>query len=268
MRGVSAVFGNAPLARTFSIAQEIVRRFGPSTLEVVEGAARAEQLGEDTSASRALAAALARERLTVLALGPVTNVATVVKNHPALVSQIEEVVVVAGRRPGQRFTVGSSPGTAALRDLNFELDPDGMQTLLDADVPLVLAPFEISSKVLVTRDDADRLASGSDVLAWFTQPMADWLQAWRDRFAVDGFHPFDTLAVAYVTSPDWVRCEDMPAEIQQLPDDTRIGSPADGPREKPYLLVSENLHSGRQVRYCFDVAPEFKTDLLDRLLRE
>ena len=265
VRGVSAVFGNAPLADTYPIAQEVVRRFGSAGLEVHEGAAASDQLGEETPATRAMAEALRRERLTLMAIGPVTNVATLLMNHAELTSQIEEVIAVAGRRPGQRFTVGDRAGARVLRDLNFELDADGFQVLLDADVPIVLAPFEISSKVLFTRDDAARFSSGPDTLQWFVQPVNDWLDLWERQFGVAGFHPFDTLAVAYLTSSEWVRCETLPVEIRNLPDDTWSGD-GEAPL-KPYLLVSSDVDSARDVRYCYDVAPEFRPDLVDRLIR-
>ena len=263
VRGVSTVFGNAPLDRTYPIGQEVVRRFGPSGLEVFEGAAGSDALGVETAATRAMVAALRRERLTLVAIGPVTNVATVLLNHSELAGQVEEIVAVAGRRPGERFTVGARLDARALRDLNFELDAEGFQALLDTEVPLTLAPFEISSKVLFTPEDAARLAEGRAVLGWFREPLADWLDLWVREFGSPGFHPFDTLAIAYLTSPDWVTCEILPVEIQQRPDDTWSGD-GEAPH-KPYLIVSRELSTSRRLRYCYDVASEFLPDLVARL---
>ena len=265
VRGVSAVFGNAPLGQTYSIGQEAVRRFGPAGMRVFAGAAGSDAVGRESPASQAMAEALRRERLTLLAIGPVTNVATLLLNHPELSNRIEEIVAVAGRRPGQRFSVGTREGAQALRDLNFELDAKGFQVLLDSDVPIALAPFEISSKVLFTRADAQRLADGPAALGWFRQPLADWLDLWARRFDAPGFHPFDTLAIAYLTSPQWLTCETLAVEIQEHPDDTWRGA-GDAP-QKPYLLVSRELETSREVRYCHDVADAFTADLVERLTR-
>ena len=158
VRGVSATFGNADIDETWQIASDVVRRFGPDGMRVHRGAAASDALARETEAARALAAALRDERLTVLALGPVTTVATVVRNHPELVDRIDAVVAVAGRRPGQRF-VAETTRSEPLMDLNFELDAPGFQALLDVDLPIVLAPFEISSKVVLTQADMDRLAA-------------------------------------------------------------------------------------------------------------
>ena len=67
IRGVSLVFGNAPLEVEIPIGREIVNKYGPSGLEVTVGAESVDQLGESTEASRALADALRQDRLTILA---------------------------------------------------------------------------------------------------------------------------------------------------------------------------------------------------------
>src|SRR5215831_13815927 len=82
IKGISVVFGNAELEKAFRIAEVMVRRFGPAELEVLPGAAGAQQLGEETVASHTLAEALVTEPLTILALGPLTNIATVLNRHP------------------------------------------------------------------------------------------------------------------------------------------------------------------------------------------
>ena len=84
IRGVSLVFGNAPLDIEIPIGQELVERYGPPGLKVSVGAASGEELGAVTEASIAMANALRREPLTILALGPGTNVGTVLLNHPEL----------------------------------------------------------------------------------------------------------------------------------------------------------------------------------------
>ena len=175
VRGVGAVFGNAALDETYPVAREVVDRAGPPGLGVFAGASSGDQLGVETDASRAMADALRLERLTVLSLGPVTNVATVVMNHPDLHPQIEQIVAVAGRRPGQRF-VASTTTSEPLMDLNFELDAPGFQVLLDSQIPIVLAPFEISSKVLLTAREMDRLRDGDETARWLAEPASDWLE--------------------------------------------------------------------------------------------
>jgi inosine-uridine nucleoside N-ribohydrolase len=267
IRGVSVVFGNAPLHRGLPIAQRLVREHGPAGLPVYSGAAGADALGIETAASRALGDALRREPLTILVLGPATNVATALKDDPKLASRIIRVVAVAGRRPGQRFTTGTS-NPKGHRDFNFESDPESFRVLLTARVPLVLAPFEISSKIWITRNDLDRLAAGPPSSQALAGPAREWLMLWQRLFGVDGFNPFDTLAVAYVVSSAGFECETLPVQIQALPDDvTEPGVQGTRVDTKPYLLISRTFDAPARAHYCSSAPDNFKSDLLDRLMR-
>jgi len=261
IRGVSIVFGNAELAAASRIGREIVGRFGPKGVAVQDGAAGSSDLGKETAASRALAAELRRGPLTVLALGPATNVATVVRRHPELVGRIERVVAVAGRRPGQRFQAGPKQKTP-FRDLNFELDPEAFRVLLAARVPLVLAPWEVSSGVWVTRGDVEKSARGNGGMQWMLPALLDWIELWEREFGAEGFNPFDALAVGYLVKPGSLECSRMRARVEVQADDTGASV------RRPYLLVGAAQGGGEEVTYCSVAKPAFRSDLLRRLSGE
>jgi pyrimidine-specific ribonucleoside hydrolase len=269
IRGVSVVFGNAPLDRGLPIARRIVRSVGRPRLQVFAGAASAADAKTETEASRALATALRASPLTILALGPATNIATMLAKHPELASRVTRIIAVAGRRPGQRFTTGTS-NARGHRDFNFELDPGSFQVLLDSNTEVVLAPFEISGKIWLNGSDLDRLAASPSATARaLASPARAWLALWTRLFGVDGFNPFDTLAVAYAISSNGFDCERLPASIDTLPDDvTEPGVQGVQVDRKPYLLASQDLAGAvARVTYCSTAPPNFKQDLLDRLMR-
>ena len=82
------------------------------------GAASADALGKRTEAVESIAAALSQAPLTIVAVGPVTNIGSLVKLYPDLHDRIEKIVMVAARRPGpvgpcRRSGVERPPGDAA-----------------------------------------------------------------------------------------------------------------------------------------------------------
>ncbi len=263
VRGVSAVFGNAPLDKTFPIAREVVERFGPEGCPVACGAASADDLDASTDAVAALADALRREPLVVLAIGPLTNVGGLVRRHPDLVERIRSVVMVAARRPGQSFLSSPSQPTP-FPDLNFDCDPAAVAALLEAGTEIVFAPWEVSSHVWLDEADLDRLAESGDSGAYIAEHSRPWLAIWRDQLGAPGFNPFDTLAVAAVTHPHWLRGFDAGVWIEEGPDDTAPEAERDRGRTKPHLLVDAD-HPGPRARYCYEPAAEFKPMLLERL---
>jgi len=266
IRGVSVVFGNTSLELAVPIAREVVSSFGPAGLEVHAGAAGPEQRGTPTDGSTALIAALEAEPLTLLVLGPATNVATVLELRPDLAPRIVELVAVAGRRPGQRFTTGTT-NPRGHRDFNFEQDAEAFATILAHDVPLTLAPWEISSTVWITDTELSRWAAGGPAGAWLAAAAPSWIGLWKEEFEVDGFNPFDTLAVAVVTSPDLIDCERLPVHVVRGPNDVTAeatqGSAA--VETKPYLVVNSTAATARLARYCHTAAPAFLEDLMRRL---
>lgn len=266
VRGVSIVFGNAPLLEGASIGRRLLRDFGPRGLDVSSGAASAKDLGVETEASRALASALRREKLVILMLGPATNVATVLRNHPELRSRVSKLVAVAGRRPGQRFS--TTPTGRAFRDFNFELDAPAFQVLLDARIPLVLAPWEISSKVWLRQGDLDGLRAANPALDWLLDAAQDWLGFWKANLDTDGFNPFDTLAVGYAISPKGFQCARLPIHIEEGPDDTVASQvPSASAPLKPYLLLDPSIRSKQSVLYCSEAPSSFRNRLVELLVK-
>ena len=260
VKGISVVFGNSPLTVGYPNAKEIAKRFGPKNIPVYKGAANRHELGTKTDASAALSRALEKEPLTILALGPVTNVATMLMNNPKLRGRVNEIVAVAGRRPGQQFLLGN--GDTPLRDFNFESDAPAMQVLLQSGVPITLAPFEISSKTPLTKPDIERFSKHPKLADFYLQPLRDRIKRFKERFNAPAVFPFDTLAVAYITSPHWISCAKLPVEIQTLPDDIQPN------QNKPYLIVSSEIVTPIKVNYCHTASHEFVPDLMRRFLRK
>ncbi|CAK9020446.1 Pyrimidine-specific ribonucleoside hydrolase RihA (Cytidine/uridine-specific hydrolase) [Durusdinium trenchii] len=264
VRGLSVVFGNTTLERAVPIAKEIVSKFGPEDLSVNPGAASEEDLGEETKAVQAMAAALEEAPMTLLAVGPVTNVASLLMLHPELHDRIDRIVMVAARRPGQKF-VSSDRQKLPHRDANFEHDAKAMQVILDSDIPLVFAPWEVSSKLWITREDLKNLSDSGESGAWIAKTSAYWITGWELAITDRGFNPFDTLAAGWLSHPELIESMPVSVRIEELPDDRVAGSSSEEAETKPYLLVSEANTSDREIIYCHTPRPEFKAVLIERL---
>ena len=263
--GVSTVFGNSSLEAGDPIAREVVGLLDP-TVSVARGAAQAGASKAPTEAVTAMVAALEAGPLTFLALGPATNVAELLRHHPEAAAQITRVVAVAGRRRGQRFVTGTT-NLRGHRDFNFEKDPEAFQVLLHHNVALTLAPWEVSSRVWVTEVELSRLAAGPAPARWLAAAAPSWLQLWKEEFAVDGFNPFDTLAVGVITRPDLFECEEGNITVELAPNDVSAVHTRTEP-SKPYLVVGGEVLSEHRASYCHTASAAFLEDLMTRLLTE
>jgi hypothetical protein len=120
----------------------------------------------------------------------------------------------------------------------------------------------------MTGEDLDRMEHASFAAHEMVPAARQWLKLWHDVFEVDGFNPFDTLAVAYVAAPENLRCEELPVIIRELPDD-RTEARMQGTKVavKPYLIAARGLTTDAHANYCFKAYDDFKRDLMERLTR-
>ena len=253
--GVSVVFGNAPVERGYPIAQEIVARFAPPGLAVHQGSAGPSR--GPTPASRALIAALEREPLTVLALGPATNVAAALRERPDLAERIETVILVIGRRPDEPLTFpGGGPN---LLDFNFELDPSAAEAVLQSGAPVVLAPFELAAKLPIPAEDWAELWD-TPFGDFFREPIEDYLDWFGENYGQRATYPFDSFAVSLLVAPELLECDRTQVVVREGPADAS----SDTTRTKPWL-VRVDAERGWPVTWCHTPDPELKQELLRRL---
>ncbi len=244
----------------YQVTQKLTERCS-KVVPIYKGAKSYKVLGKETEAVKALTEALSREKLSILVLGPMTNIASVIRLHPELKSQIQEVVFCGGRQPGERLNPGN--GKLNLLDVNFERDPTAFQLLFETDIPIVLAGYEASSTIYFDKDDIQFLKVSSDKTdRWLYKKMRNWQKLWKITLgSTHGFIPFDAVTLSWLTNPDYLLYyPDIPASIEQLPNDSRLFKLA--APHKPYLQVSYNYPSSRTVQYCYGVQPALKESML------
>lgn len=259
LMGISSVFGNTDIDNAYRLCQYMAEQFYDNAVDVHKGAAGPMDIGDVISndAVEAMAAALSREKMTIMAIGPATNVGILLTLYPELASRIDEVVLVAGRRKQtDAFHIGNK-GRLAM-DLNFDLDNDAFQILLQSGVKVVLCPFEISSKVWITDQDLAELSGGDSGSRWLASHSEAWIKQWKAQGA-QGFNPFDVLASHYILHPRDIISEPLNARLELHPDDTQ----SQKARQvfKNYLICDKK--QGYPVLYCHDVAEGYHQRLLD-----
>lgn len=248
--GLSSTYGNAPLRSTTARTRDLLRRMGRSTVVEV-GAASPRELGKRTAATEALSAALAEGPLIYVALGPLTNLATFLKLHPEQTSRIERLIMVAGKSPGA--TLGFGPEEKfRIDDANFVKDPVALRIVLESRVPIVLAPIETSSRLMMSGQDLARLRTAGPAARYVARKSGIWLWFWTHIARAEGGPLFDALAVVAVAQPQLLTLAAGRAAID----------------EKGDLIVRQNQHAGRKVLFCTGFSSKTKAFVLRCLSEE
>ena len=261
--GISAVFGNTRIDDAYRISQYMNEEFAYGKIPVYKGAGEAINLNEvkTNEAVEALASALRVQKLRIMAVGPATNVGLLLLLYPELSSQIEEVVLVAGRRKHTDYFAIGTQGSRA-KDLNFDLDNNAFRLMFENDVPVTLCPFEISNLVWMKNEDLDALSKGDKGSKWLAENSRPWLAQWVSQGA-DGFNPFDVLASHYMIAPEDIISEPLHARLEIHIDDTIAGNEKE--TFKQYLICDEG--EGYPVKYCYQIVPDYHEKLINSFIK-
>ncbi|SDS46506.1 nucleoside hydrolase [Christiangramia echinicola] len=263
IKGISTVFGNTRIDDAYRLSNEMVSDFAPYDIPVYKGAAEKINLEkvESNAAVEAMSAALRKDQMAILAIGPATNIGTLLLLYPELKSQIKEVVLVAGRRTATSYFEIGNPTAHHAPDLNFDLDNDAFRILFESGVKVVLCPFEISNKVWITAEDLDSMKNGDLATSWLAEKSKPWLRQW-EQVGETGFNPFDVLASHYLIAPEDIISEELNANLEIHENDMLLGSPENN--FKQYLICdSEN---GFPVTYCYGVVDGYHNKLMKSLI--
>jgi purine nucleosidase len=117
-----------------------------------------------------LAQLIADGPLTIVAIGPLTNLATLLERHRGIETLVERVVIMGGAS----FHGNVTPAA----EFNIWADPEAAQRVLMASWPVTLLPLDLTHQARLDDGDLDFLRSlGSDVgrrTADFLEPYAQF----------------------------------------------------------------------------------------------
>lgn len=251
--GLSTSYGNTSLRATTRIARDLVGRFATqgartNSINVYPGARSRHDLGQATAATDALRSALERGRLTYLALGPLTNLATFQQLHPRLAQRIERVIIVGGQCLNVPLAFGRN-GWLRIHDANVFKDPAAMAVILQSRTPITLAPVATSSQLLFNASDLDSLQR-SEAGNYLHRKTRAWIWFWRNIVRMEGGPLFDVLAVLAVARPGLLSLEKRHAHMNEEQD----------------LIVQQVASSrSRRIEYCVALKPAAKEFVRERL---
>ena len=156
---------------------------------------------------------------SIVALGPLTNVAQAIELDAKAMRQIKRLVVMGG--------AFDEPGNVTpLAEFNIYVDPEAADIVLTSGVPTVLVPLDVTHRVRLTRMFVKaRMKGARGTRARLVRALSRFAHA--GRFARDGFPLHDPLAVAVAIDPTLVRCEKLVVRVETRGEHTRGMTVAD-----------------------------------------
>jgi purine nucleosidase len=262
---VTTVGGNSDVDTSTRLSVDLLARLGRSDIPVLRGSGvpldprwRRPAGDRDTggnSAPRQQAVESLVDRvmsepgaLTIVAIGPLTNVALALLLEPRVAQAVEEIVVMGGVY-FKHTNVAGMPG-----EYNFWCDPAAADVVLASGAPLRLVGLDVTEQVRLTRADTAAMAATGKNFATFAAESADGWISYQQQAKVnddrehDSCALHDPLAVAVVTHPELVTWKPAHVAVETTSPVTRGVAIAD-------LLLWENPPpANAQVAAAVDAA--------------
>jgi purine nucleosidase len=238
--GITTGHGNTDVARATRNAREVARRIGitapitagaPAPLRRAAHPAREthgqEGLGywvpedaarrEPDHAAEAIAAAVgAAHRLTLICLGPLTNLARALAAYD-IAAALGPVFIMGG-------TIGVRGTQTRWSEFNWWGDPEAAERVLSAGLDLRLVPLDVTRRIVVPGDAVRALrdAGDSDEDARFWgDALGFYMDFHRGCEGLDGCVVNDPLAVALTADPSLATWRDIRIGVSVSDDDRR-----------------------------------------------
>jgi purine nucleosidase len=284
VKGVTGVNGNVPLEKVFINIQKVLALIQPQQLPIIAKGANHPLRGEPRYShsvhgedglgeakinqkegeewwqifpGRAdeLITKMARQypgEITMIAVGPLTNLALALQEDPQGMRQLKEVVVMGGavRVPGN---------VTPFAEFNIYVDPLAAKIVFASGLPITLVPLDVTHQVFLSlRVIEGRIRPLHNLFSQFVVEATGYSSTeGKFRAGAGVFHLHDPLAVGAVIDPDLVRKERLAISVETQ-EGERYGQTSE--------YAGEGAADGSKLEVCLGVKSEKFLDLfLSRL---
>jgi inosine-uridine nucleoside N-ribohydrolase len=237
---VTAVAGNVPLEKTTRNALRILSLVGHTHVPVAAGAAaplrRPLRTAEDIHGESGLdgpeipeagfepdergAVELIADTLrgspepvTLVPVGPLTNVATLLREHPELKEKIAHVSLMGG-------SIGLGNTTPAA-EFNIFVDPEAAREVFDSGLRITMSGLDVTHQAGAGPEERERLRAVSGIGAVVAEFLDFFAATYEGVFGFDAPPLHDPVAVAAVLDSGLLKTRSMRVDVECESDLTR-----------------------------------------------
>jgi len=151
--------------------------------------------------------------ITLVPIGPLTNIALAIEKDPSIVPLVKEVVIMGGSITGGNVNASA--------EANIANDPEAAQIVFQAGWPLTMVGLDVGDKTLLTRKHIEALKKNPGPMSDFIYKVADFLIGLGEKFGESGTPMYDPLAVGVAIDSTLVKAPAMHVDVETRGEFTR-----------------------------------------------
>lgn len=148
--------------------------------------------------------------MTLVPLGPLTNIAIAASLEPRIAENVREVVLMGGAAN----RVGNASPVA---EANIRNDPEAAHIVFHAGWPVTMVGLDVTRKTVMTPAYLEALRSANNPFTDFIAAITPhYLNFYRATLGLEGFHVHDSSALAYVIDPSLFETKQVYVDVEYV----------------------------------------------------
>lgn len=145
--------------------------------------------------------------ITLVAIGPLTNIALAIRQEPRLVESVKELMIMGG-------AIRHEGNTTALAEFNTCVDPHAAHIVYHAGIPTTLVPLDVTYQCVLRREDVKRLQRVDSPITEFIAEATRFYMEFHDEYQkIEGCVINDPLALALTFAPELCAYRELPVDV-------------------------------------------------------
>jgi inosine-uridine nucleoside N-ribohydrolase len=147
--------------------------------------------------------------ITLVPIGPLTNIGLVLRLDPGIVPLVKEVVLMGG-------SIYAPGNISPVAEANVYHDPHAADLVYRAGWPVTMLGLDVTTKTVITPTFLERLYAANNPATQLLKRIQPCYQKFHDDvYGMQGaFHVHDPSVVAYMLQPELYRCQQMPVYVE------------------------------------------------------
>ena len=145
--------------------------------------------------------------MTLVAIGPLTNLALAIRHEPRIVGALKELVIMGG-------AIRYEGNTTPLAEFNTFVDPHAAHIVYHAGIPTTLVPLDVTYQCVLLASDVERLLKIESPIPLFIKAATDFYMEYHDSYqGIQGCVINDPLALALTFAPELCDYQELPVDV-------------------------------------------------------
>ncbi len=145
--------------------------------------------------------------ITLVCIGPLTNLALAIRQEPRIVENVKEVFIMGG-------AIRHEGNTTPLAEFNTYVDPHAAHIVFHSGMPITFTPLDVTYQCIFLKDDLNRLLKIESPITKFISDATRFYMEFHDEYQkIDGCVINDPLTMALTFMPELCDYQELYVDV-------------------------------------------------------